>query len=86
MARKARIDDLAAQRADIPVASLGDKNYKSVAYEPDFFLAGGLIAGSTNKTKSKNTSNGKAVDFYSGLKLGEPLNKNSKNYATVCRE
>jgi hypothetical protein len=29
------------------MASLGDKNYKAVEYEPGFFLPGGLIAGST---------------------------------------
>jgi hypothetical protein len=29
------------------MASLGDKNYKAVEYEPGFFIAGGLIPGST---------------------------------------
>jgi len=49
MQKKARVNDLAAQRGNLPLASLGDKNYKDVAYEPGFFLAGGLIPGSTNK-------------------------------------
>lgn len=29
---------------------------------------------------------GKAVDFYSGLKLDQKLNPESKNYVTVCKE
>ena len=62
------------------MASLGDKNYKAVEYEPGFFIAGGLIPGSTQQTK-KTSSTGKNVDFYSGLKLDGALNKNSKNYA-----
>ena len=86
MQKKARVNDLAAQRGNLPLASLGDKNYKDVAYEPGFFLAGGLIPGSTNKVHQRSSGNGKAVDFYSGLKLDGPLNKNSKNYVTVCRE
>ncbi len=68
------------------LASLGDKNYKAVEYDPGFFLPGGLIPGSTNKAKSRTSGNGKNVDFYSGLKLDGPLNKDSKNYATVCKE
>ena len=38
------------------MASLGDKNYKAVEYEPGFFIAGGLIPGSTQQTK-KTSSN-----------------------------
>ena len=68
------------------MASLGDKNYKAVEDDSGFFFAGGLIPGSTQIVKSRAGAGGKAVDFYSGLKLDEPLNKNSKNYATVCRE
>jgi len=70
----------------VPIASLGDKNYKAVEYEARFFHAGGLISGSTNSLKSKTSGNGKAVDFYSGLKLDGPLNKNSKNYEQVTKE
>ena len=68
------------------MASLGDKNYKAVEYEPGFFLQGGLIAGSTHQNKVRNSGNGKAVDFYTGLKLDGPLNKNSKNYVQVLKE
>lgn len=86
MTQKIRVPTLDQQRANLPMASLGDKNYKAVEYEPDFFLAGGLIPGSTQQKKIRNSGNGKAVDFYSGLKLDGPLNKNSKNYVQVCKE
>lgn len=86
MTSKGRISDLNGQRGSYPMASLGDKNYKAVEYEPGFFKEGGLVAGSTNKMRPRNTGNGKTVDFYSGLQLDGPLNKNSKNYATVCKE
>lgn len=65
---------------------MGDKVYKAVEYEKDFFLAGGLVPGSTNALKPKSSGNGKTVDFYSGLNLDIKLNPNSKNYATVCKE
>jgi hypothetical protein len=48
MTQKMRIKSLNQQRAQLPMASLGDKNYKAVEYEPGFFLPGGLIAGSTH--------------------------------------
>lgn len=32
--------------------SLGDKIYKAVEYDTDFFKAGGLIVGSTNTKKA----------------------------------
>lgn len=48
MTRKGRITNLAAQRAGLEMASLGDKNYKAVEFEPGFFRDGGLVAGSTN--------------------------------------
>jgi hypothetical protein len=51
------------------MASLGDKNYKHPDYVPGFFKEGGLIAGSTNQLRMKSGGNGKAIDFYSGLKL-----------------
>lgn len=73
-------------RNGVPIASLGDKNYRAVEYETGFFQPGGLIAGSTNRTSLKTSGNGKAVDFYSGLKLDGPLNKNSKNYEQVTKE
>ena len=40
-----------------------------------FFHEGGLIVGSTNQYKIKTAGNAKAIDFYSGLKLDGPLNK-----------
>lgn len=83
---KKRIPTLAEQRGNLPLASLGDKIYKAVEYEKDFFLAGGLVAGSTNALKSRSSGSGKTVDFYSGLKLDSKLNPDSKNYATVCKE
>ena len=86
MTLKRRIKTLAEQRGDLPLASLGDKIYKAVDYEKDFFLAGGLVSGSTNALKPKSSGNGKTVDFYSGLNLDTKLNPNSKNYATVCKE
>jgi hypothetical protein len=49
-------------------------------------LPGGLIPGSTNSLKIASTSDGKSVDFYSGLKLDGPLNPGSKNYEQVMRE
>ena len=83
---KKRILTLAEKRGNLPLASLGDKVYKAVEYEKDFFLPGGLVAGSTNALKPKSSGNGKTVDFYSGLNLDTKLNPNSKNYATVCKE
>jgi len=52
------------------MVSLGDKDYKHPHYEPGFFKSGGLIAGSTNRnSRFQSSGNGKAIDFYSGLKL-----------------
>lgn len=77
---------MSEMRNGVPIAALGDKNYRAVEYESGFFQAGGLIAGSTNRTQLKTSGNGKAVDFYSGLKLDGPLNKNAKNYEQVTKE
>lgn len=74
------------QRGGFPMQALGDKNYKAVEYNTNFFLGGGLIVGSTNNSKYKTASGGKAVDFYTGLKLDGPLNPDSKNYEQVTRE
>lgn len=73
-------------RGDYPIASLGDKNYKAVEYDSGFFFAGGLITGSTNRKNIKSAGGGKAVDFYTGLKLDGPLNPGSKNYEQVSKE
>lgn len=86
MTAKARVNDLNGQRGGYPMTSLGDKNYKAVEYESGFFRGGGIIPGSTNKVWPKNSGGGKAVDFYSGLKLDGPLNPGSKNYEQVTRE
>jgi len=86
MTQKHRVNTLDSQRGGYPLTSLGDKIYKAVEYEKGFFLAGGLIPGSTNNFKNKSTSNGKTVDFYSGLKLDGPLNPGTKNYETVTKE
>ena len=69
MTQKSRIKSLVEQRNRMPMASLGDKNYKHPDYTPNFFKEGGLIAGSTNQLRMKSGGNGKAIDFYSGLKL-----------------
>ena len=86
MTKKHRVSTMDQTRGGYPIASLGDKIYKAVEYEPGFFRAGGLIAGSTNTLKIGTSSNGKAVDFYTGLKLDGPLNPGSKNYEQVTRE
>ena len=39
-----------------------------------------------NKSRVGSQSNGKAIDFYAGLKLGGPLNKGMKTYVQVTRE
>jgi hypothetical protein len=49
MSSKKRIQTISEMRGSYPLASLGDKNYKAVEYDPGFFNAGGLIVGSTNR-------------------------------------
>ena len=69
------------------MASLGDKNYKHPDYVQGFFKEGGLIAGSTNQLRMKSGGNGKAIDFYSGLKLDQgPLNPNRKTWTQAVKE
>lgn len=80
MTQKARVNTISEMRGGYPLTSLGDKIYKAVEYEQGFFNKGGLIPGSTNKKMPKNSGGGKAIDFYSGLKLDGPLNKGSKTY------
>jgi hypothetical protein len=62
-------------RNGIGIKSLGDKMYKAVEYSDRFYYEGGLITGSTHQIKIKSAGNAKAIDFYSGLKLDGPLNK-----------
>ena len=86
MTRKQRVRTMQQQRNSIGCAALGDKVYKAVEYDPGFFREGGLISGSTNALRQRNSGGGKAVDYYSRLKLDGPLNKDSKNYEQVTRE
>lgn len=82
-----RITNLYDQRNGLPMTSLGDKNYKNPDYTPDFFKEGGLIAGSTNQLRMKSSGNGKAIDFYSGLKLDQgPLNPGRKTWTQAVKE
>jgi hypothetical protein len=62
------------------MTSPGDKIYRFVDYNPGFFKEGGLIPGSTHQLRMKSNSNGKAVDFYSGLKIDGPLNPGRKTW------
>jgi hypothetical protein len=80
MTQKVRVRSLAQQRGNLAFASMGDKNYKAVEYSPRFFQPGGLIPGSTHNNDHLKTQCGKAVDFYSGLKLDGPLNPESKTF------
>ena len=47
MTQKARIKTIEEARNGLPMASLGDKNYKNPDYTPGFFKEGGLVVGST---------------------------------------
>ena len=47
MGAKKRVGTMYEARNGLPLASLGDKNYKTPEYQPGFFRDGGLIAGST---------------------------------------
>ena len=84
---KARIKSLYDQRNGLPMTALGDKIYKHPDYTPGFFKEGGLVAGSTNALRMKSGGNGKAVDFYSGLKLDQgPLNPSRKTWTESVKE
>ena len=47
MGNKKRVQTMYEYRNGLPMASLGDKNYKAPEYMPGFFRDGGLISGST---------------------------------------
>lgn len=51
MQRKVRINGLDPQRNNLPVKTLGDKQYKYPQYSANFYHEGGLIAGSTQKPR-----------------------------------
>ena len=56
MGRKQRLSSNDQQRNDIPAVSLGDKYYKEVDRERNFFESGGLISGAcitARKAKSR---------------------------------
>lgn len=86
MGGKNRINNLYQQRNGCNMVSLGDKNYRSPEYATNYFREGGLVAGSTNRAKTNTGGQGKNIDFYSGLKLDGPLNKNSKTYVQVTKK
>ena len=48
MGSKKRVSSQFEARNGLKMASLGDKIYKDVSFEPGFYNSGGLIAGSTN--------------------------------------
>ena len=78
--------DFYGQRNGIGVASLGDKKYKAVEYDDRFFHEGGLVVGSTHQIKIKSAGNAKAIDFYSGLKLDGPLNKDRVKWSDRVKQ
>ena len=86
MGSKKRVSSQFEARNGLKMASLGDKIYKDVSYEPGFYNSGGLIAGSTNTQRGRSTGNANAIDFYAGLKLDGPLNKGMKTYVQVQKE
>lgn len=47
MGSKKRVTTMFEARNGLPMAALGDKNYKTVDYQPNFFREGGLVAGSS---------------------------------------
>lgn len=86
MGSKNRINTLYEQRNGCKLVALGDKIYKSPEFSTGFFKDGGLITGSTNAARKNTGGQGKNIDFYSGLTLDQPLNKNAKTYAQVTKE
>ncbi|CAJ1447315.1 unnamed protein product [Effrenium voratum] len=78
MRRKARVEDLLLQRNLIECYTLGDKHYRQPEYAPEFYKAGGLIAGSTfhrgmhKKTQSRSSA--------SMLVTGEGAKRHAKTY------
>ena len=47
MGSKKRVGTIFEARNGLPMAALGDKNYKTPMYQPGYFSGGGLIPGST---------------------------------------
>lgn len=86
MGSKKRVTTTFEARNGLPMASLGDKIYKTPEYMPGFYRESGLIPGSTNSYKARSSGNANTIDFYSGLKLDGPLNKGMKTYKQVEKE
>ena len=86
MTKKGRVTNLYDQRNGMPMRAPGDKNYKFPDYTPGFFKDGGLVPGSTNQLRMASSGNGKAIDFYSGIKLDGPLNPNRKTWMQAVKE
>jgi len=42
-----KVRSVQSQRNGLSVRTLGEKPYKNVEFDPGFFVAGGLISGST---------------------------------------
>ena len=68
---KKRIDTVYQQRNGIGMRSQGDKIYRAPEYQSNFFRAGGLIVGSTNKAHMKSSGNAKAIDFLCWASVGQ---------------
>jgi len=75
MGRKKLLESLYDQRNLLDVRSLGDKIYKNPEYSPGFFNDGGLITGSTHKSR-------KAKEFVSIL----TLQKSDKPKGTLWKD
>jgi hypothetical protein len=62
MTRKHRIQGIAHQRNEIPIASLGDKPFKVAELSPGFFNEGGLISGSTMRPRPVKAMKGSKAE------------------------
>ncbi len=58
-------------RNGLAAVSKGDKAYRVTDYSPDYFKTGGLVAGSTNARRPKNSSK-LNVDFFENFKTVPP--------------
>ena len=85
MGRKQRLTSEEHQRNDIPAVSRGDKYYKEVDRERDFFKSGGLIPGACITTRKAKTQLGK--EFSAASSHPCPCNpKPSQTYQQKRRE
>lgn len=63
MQKKGRVGDYYQRRNGLSAASLGDKSYKHVTFQTDFFREPGLIPGSSNTVYQRNFAKKNEVDF-----------------------